>query len=178
MKVATSSRVLAPPGVVFRFSTQLDHLRFTSPRHRYEWCTTAGAVIAEGRESEVRIQQHRHGVSVRFRTVRLEPARYIEDEFLTWPVKGARHTICLVPVDGGAATDLEEVITWDAPWYLRRALDRYVDEQRSFFDERLAKAKRLIESVFAARGERSFEDGIFPDAARVQIEPVVPLDWR
>jgi ligand-binding SRPBCC domain-containing protein len=174
VKISVKLSISAPPEIVFRFYTRLDHLRFISPRFRYEWCTKEGAIVAEGSESEVKIQQHRHKITVRFRTVRLEDERFIEDEFLTWPVKGARHTVRLEPSAGGTSTSLEDVIVWDAPWYLRRVLERYVDEQRRFFEERQANAKRIIEAVYAARGADAFRDGIFADAASVGIEPVVP----
>jgi ligand-binding SRPBCC domain-containing protein len=165
--------IAAPADVVFRFYTQLDHLRFISPHHRHEWCTKPGTIVALGSESEVRIQQHRHGLTVRFRTVRLEPNRFLEDEFLSWPVKGARHTVRFEPGPNGS-TVLEDVIAWDAPWYLRRAIDRYLDEQQKFFEERQANAKKIIEAVFAARGAEAFREGISSDAESVGIEAVVP----
>jgi ligand-binding SRPBCC domain-containing protein len=172
VRIRVQLAIAAPPEIVFRFYTRLDHLRFISPRYRQEWCTSPGAIVALGGESEVRIQQHRHGVTVRFRTVRLEADRFLEDEFLSWPVKGARHTVRLEPGKNGE-TLLEDVITWEPPWYLRRTIERYLAEQQKFFEERQAKAKQIIEAVYAARGGEAFVEGIFPDAERVGIAPVV-----
>jgi hypothetical protein len=62
VKIHVQLVIAAPAGVVFRFYTKLDHLRFISPRHRHEWCTKPGTVVELGSESEVRIQQHRHGL--------------------------------------------------------------------------------------------------------------------
>lgn len=173
MKIRVQLAIAAPAGVVFRFYRMLDHLRFISSRYRYEWCTSRGAIVDVGVESEVRIQQHRHALTVRFKTVRLEADRFLEDEFLSWPVKGARHTVRLVDGNNGE-TVIEDEITWDPPWYLRRAIDRYLDEQRKFFEERQANAKRIIEAVYSARGGDAFLEGIFPDAERLGIVPVVP----
>jgi len=174
VKIRVHVRVAAPPHVVFRFYTKLDHLRFISPRFRHEWCTKSGAVVALGTESEVKIQQHRRSLTVRFRTVKLETDRFLEDEFISWPVKGARHTVQLKPSPEGRETELEDAITWDPPWYLRRVLERYVEEQKKLFEERQSNAKRIIEAVYAARGADAFREGIFPDAERVGIVPVVP----
>lgn len=175
MNISIQVQIAAPPEVVFRFYTQLDHLRFISPRFRFEWCTEKGASVRLGNESEVRIQQHRHGITVRFKTTRLETDRFVEDEFLSWPVKGARHTVSLRNQNG--LTTVEDSISWDPPWFLRRVLDRYIDEQKRFFEERQAKAKTMIEAVYALRGAESFREGIFPEAERAGIEPVVPAAY-
>ncbi len=175
MNISIQVKIAAPPEVVFRFYTQLDHLRFISPRFRFEWCTQRGAIVLLGAESEVRIQQHRHAITVRFKTTRMETDRFLEDEFVSWPVKGARHTVTLREKDGG--TVVEDVITWDPPWFLRRVLDRYIDEQRRFFEERQAKAKTMIEAVYVLRGAESFREGIFPEAELAGIEAVVPAAY-
>src|SRR5437763_1488877 len=70
----------------------LDHLRFISPQRRVEWCPRRGASIDPGTEAELKVMQGRHTLTVRFRNVRFELDHLIEDEFLSWPLRGARHT--------------------------------------------------------------------------------------
>ncbi|MCK6546955.1 hypothetical protein L6R52_13985 [Myxococcota bacterium] len=173
MKIDVHLSIAAPPPVVFRFYTMLDHLRYVCPERRHEWALERGAVVAVGREAEVRIQQGRHRIDVRFRTVQLDPDRSFEDEFVSWPVKGARHTVTLASTDDGRATELHNVITWDPPWYARPVVERHEREQRRFFALRQENAKRVIEAVYAIVGADAFRHGISEDCARAGIEPVV-----
>lgn len=175
VKIEVQIRVEVPPPVAFRFFTNLDHLRFISPRHRVEWCPQIGSVLGPGAESEVRIQQGKHGITVRFKTIRFEPDRLFEDEFSSWPVKGARHVLTMSSEDGGHATEVANVTTWDPPWYLRPMIERQLGQQRDFFMERMANAKRIIEAVYAQRADDAFKEGIFQDAALVGADPVVPV---
>lgn len=173
LEIAVELRIEAPPAVVFRFFRMLDHLRFISPRYRQEWCTRAGVVVGPGTEAEVRIQQGSHGITVRFRNVLFEPDRLIEDEFVSFPLRGARHRQILEPEDGGLRTLVRSVSRWEPPWYLRKLVERKELQQRQFFEERLANAMRLIEAVHALRGAESFGQGIAADAAAVGAVAVV-----
>lgn len=174
MRIEVRLKIEAPPAVVYRFYTHLDHLRFICTTTRREWSPRPGIVLREREHAEVRIQQGQYSVTLRFETVRLSPDRLIEDHFSTWPVKGARHVVRLAPEDLGGATALENEITWEAPWYLRRMIDRHGAEQRAFFTERHQNAKRLIEAVYRLRGADAFLGGIPEDAAAVGVAPVVP----
>jgi hypothetical protein len=172
VKIDVVVEIEAPPRVVYRFYTMLDHLRFICPPERHEWCTRPGVVLEAGIESEARIRQGRHAASVRFRTVRVDPDRGFEDEFVSWPLRGARHIVRLEAMSP-TRTRLENVITWDPPWYLRRLVDRHEAEQRAFFADRQENAKRIIEAVYRVRGEDAFASGIVGDAAAAGIQPIV-----
>lgn len=171
MKLESSISIEAPPHVVFRFYAQLDHLRFVSPVRRREWCPRFGVALEEGAEYEVRIEQGKHGLHLRFRTTRFVPHSSLENEFLSWPLKGARHEQRFEARGGG--TLVSDVNFWVPPWYARGVVAQREDEQRRFFAEKLEKAKRLIEAVYARAGEAAFRDGIFEDAADVGIAPVI-----
>lgn len=171
MQIAVKVTIDAPPAVVFRFFKMLDHLRYVGSSARYEWCAIPGTVVEPGKESEVRIQQGRHRITVRFKTLRLETDRLIEDEFLSWPLKGARHVQALEPQNGGSATKVANITTWEPPWYLRVMIERYESQQRQFFIERQHNAKRLIEAVYRARGDQAFSDGILDDVTLIGASP-------
>lgn len=173
MKIDVQLSIAAPPPVVFRFYTMLDHLRYVCPPRRHEWALERGVVISVGREADVRIQQGGHALNVRFRTVHVDPDRGFEDEFLSWPVKGARHVVTLDPTDEGRATELHNTITWEPPWYARPVVERHEREQRAFFALRQQNAKRVIEAVHAIAGPDAFRHGITDDCARAGIHPVV-----
>ena len=125
MIIEASILVEAPPEIVFRFYTLLDHLRYVSPERRREWCPRRNARIALGAEYEVNIHQGRHSVVLRFRTVRYEPGAAYEDEFLNWPLKGARHLQTFTGVNGDAATRVEDVNRWEPPWYARAMVKKH-----------------------------------------------------
>jgi hypothetical protein len=176
VKIAVEARIAAPPSVVFRFFRMLDHLRFISPKRRVEWCPRRGALIEPGSEADLRVAQGRNRITLRFRNVRFELDRTIEDEFISWPLRGARHTQTFESLDGGLSTKVESVTTWEPPWYLRKVLERHEGEQRTFFAERQENAKRIIEAVYARKGEDAFKEGIFADAQLIGAAPVVNAD--
>jgi len=166
----------APPEVVFRFYAQLDHLRFVSTDGRREWCPEPGQVRFSGGEFPVEIQQGRHRIGLRFRTLRIDADRAYEDEFTSWPLKGARHVQTFEPRRQGAATEVVDTNHWVPPWYARSVVARHIDDQRRLFAVKLSKAKTLIEQVYALKGSEAFSDGIFDDAEAVGIRPVVPIE--
>jgi len=165
--------VNAPPDVVFRFYRYLDHLRFVCSQRRQEWCPATGLTQEEGQEYEVRLRQGRHEIKLRFRTVRLVPAAMVEDEFLSWPLRGARRTLRMKAVGDGQTTEVVEVNHWEPPWFARAAVKERSGEQQQLFDMKLDNAKRIIEAVYAARGAEAFRAGVFEDAAALGIAPVV-----
>ncbi len=167
-------RIDAPVEVVFRFYTWLDHLRFTTPSRRQEWCPDLGMRIEPGAEYDVCIKQGRHELTLRFRTVRYEHDRFYEDEFLSWPVKGARHLQSFESSDD--CTYVTDANIWTPPWYARALVHKNVDEQSAFFEERLTNAKRVIEAVFEQKGEDAFESGVFRDAEDAGIDPLISED--
>lgn len=175
VKLETSITIDAPCEVVFRFYAQLDHLRFVSTEGRREWCPETGLVRASGAEYPVEIQQGRHRLVLRFRTVRLETHRQYEDEFMSWPLKGARHVQTFAPTRNGAATDVVDANFWEPPWYARSVVARHLDDQRRLFAVKLHKAKQLIEQVFDVKGPDAFMEGIARDAELVGIAPLVPM---
>ncbi len=176
MRIRVELVIAAPPSVVFRFFRMLDHLRFISPERRIEWSPRRGAVVDPGSEAELRIMQGRHRITLRFRNVRFEPDHLMEDEFVSWPLRGARHTQTFEPVGSGQQTKIESVTRWEVPWYLKKVLEPREDEQRAFFAERLENAKQIIEAVYAIRGDDAFLDGIFADAERIGAKPVINVD--
>jgi ligand-binding SRPBCC domain-containing protein len=165
----------APPEVVFRFFSELDHLRFVTSARRREWCPALGQRLEAGATREVRVQQGRHSLTLSFRTVRLDAPRAHEGELLTWPVEGARHAQRFVPENGGRATRVIDAIEWSPPWYARALIARHEAEQRRCFEEKLENARRLVEAVVARRGAAAFEGGVFADAADAGFAPVVPV---
>lgn len=173
MKLESSALVEAPPAVVFRFFSRLDHLRFVCTERRREWCHATGRVQSEGSQHEVRLRQGGHEIRLRFRTVRLVPSLVIEDEFLSWPLRGARRTLELEARTGG--TWVREINAWTPPRFVRSAVENRAEDQQELFDQKLDNGRRFIEAAYAARGELAFEEGIFEDAERLGIEPVVPL---
>jgi hypothetical protein len=176
VRIAIELVIAAPPSVVFRFFRMLDHLRFISPQRRIEWSPRRGAMVDPGSEAELRMMQGRHRITLRFRNVRFEADRLMEDEFVSWPLRGARHTQTFEPVEGGRKTRVESMTIWDVPWYLKKVLEPREVEQRTFFAERLANAKQIIEAVFAIRGDDAFVAGIFADADRIGARPVIDVD--
>ncbi|MEM7676020.1 MAG: hypothetical protein AAF449_08455 [Myxococcota bacterium] len=172
----SSITIEAPPMVVFRFYAQLDHLRFVSTEGRREWCPEPDQVRYRGGEFPVEIQQGRHRLGLRFRTLRLDIDRAYEDEFISWPLKGARHVQTFEPMRRGAATEVVDTNHWVPPWYARPVVARHIDEQRHLFAVKLGKAKALIEQVYALKGPEAFSDGIFTDAETVGVSPIVPFE--
>ncbi len=175
LKLESTITIAAPPEVVFRFYAQLDHLRFVSTVGRREWCPEIGRVRARGAEYPVLIQQGRHQIGLRFRTLRLETHRAYEDEFTSWPLKGARHMQTFEPARSGAATEVVDTNLWEPPWYARSVVARHIDDQRHHFASKLRNAKQVVEQVFDVKGPDAFAEGIFDDAETVGIEPMVPL---
>lgn len=167
--------VNAPPEVVFRFYRCLDHLRFVCTPRRQEWCPNTGLTQEVGQEYEVRLRQGRHEIKLRFRTVRLVPHAMVEDEFLSWPLRGARRTLRMTP-QGDGATEVVEINHWEPPWFARAAVKERSEEQQHLFDRKLDNAKRIIEAVYQARGADAFREGIFEDTSALGIAPVVAPD--
>jgi hypothetical protein len=174
VKMESTAVVKAPPEVVFRFYRHLDHLRFVCTARRQEWCPNTGLTQEEGEEYEVRLRQGRHEIKLRFRTVRMVPGQVVEDEFLSWPLRGARRVLRMTPQGGGQATAVVELNHWEPPWFARAAVKERSGEQQQLFDMKLENAKRIIEAVYKARGEDAFQVGIFEDASALGIAPVVP----
>lgn len=170
MIIEVSILVEAPPPVVYRFYSQLDHLRYVSPGRRREWCAERGLEVGLGREYEVNVEQGRHSILLRFRTVRADES-CIEDEFLNWPLKGARHLQRFEAQDD--ATFVTDMNRWNPPWYARSAVKRHEWEQTSFFKEKLENAKRVIEGVYREKGDAAFAEGIGADAESCGFEPVI-----
>ena len=175
VKLESSITIDAPPEVVFRFYAQLDHLRFISTEGRREWCPETGRIRASGAEYPVEIQQGRHHLGLRFRTLTLRPGRAYEDEFVSWPLKGARHRQTFEPARNGAATEVVDTNHWEPPWYARAVVARHIDDQSALFTRKLTKAKELVERVFDIKGPDAFVEGIFDDAEIVGVAPLVPL---
>ena len=175
MRLESSITIDAPPAVVFRFYAQLDHLRFICTEGRQEWCPDTGQVRTSGGEYTVEIQQGRHRLELTFKTLRLEAHRAYEDQFTTWPLKGARHIQTFEPARNGAATEVVDTNIWEPPWYARAVVARHFDNQQQLFAIKLRKAKQLIEQVFDVKGPDAFSGGIFEDAEVVGISPLVPL---
>ena len=175
LKLESTIMIAAPPEVVFRFYAQLDHLRFVSTAGRREWCPEMGRIRACGAEYPVEIQQGRHRLGLRFRTLRLEVHRAYEDEFMSWPLKGARHVQTFEPARNGAATEVLDMNYWEPPWYARSVVARHLDDQRHHFASKLQNAKQLVEQVFDVKGPDAFAEGIFDDAEMVGISPQVTL---
>lgn len=173
VKIESTVHVEAPPAVTFRFFCNLDHLRFVCTERRREWCHATGRVQTEGSQHEVRLRQGRHEIRLRFRTVRLQPESLIEDEFLSWPLRGARRILELSP--SGPGTRVTEINAWTPPRFVRSAVQNRTEEQQQLFDQKLDNGKRLIEAAYALRGGLAFADGIFADAEALGVEPVVPL---
>jgi len=173
VKIESSVHVEAPPSVVFRFFCLLDHLRFVCTERRREWCHATGRVQTEGSQHEVRLRQGKHEIRLRFRTVRLVPERLIEDEFLSWPLRGARRTLELTAE--GAGTRVVEINAWTPPRFVRTAVQNRTEEQQSLFDQKLENGRQLIEAAYELRGELAFTDGVFHDAERLGVSPVVSL---
>lgn len=174
VRLEAATVVDAPASIVFRFFQQLDHLRLLSAGRRREWCLQQGALLAVGVAHEVRIQQGRHSLLVHFKTLRLDPHRLIEDEFLSWPLKGARRVLALEPQ--GAQTRVCESNVWDPPWYARGMVEKHEAEQRQFFVAKLNHAKQVIEAVYGVCGADAFLHGVLPDAVRAGLPLMVPLD--
>lgn len=174
VRIETSARIEAPTAVVFRFFGWLDHLRFVSADLRQEWCPERGLAMSEGGEYEVRLRQGRHGLTLRFRTVKVVENALYEDEFLTWPVKGAIHLVTFQSKDG--TTLVTDANIWSPPWYARAIVAKNREPQTAAFQQRLLKAKVLVEAVYRAKGERAFLEGIFGDAVDAGFSPSVPSD--
>lgn len=166
--------VKAPPPVVFRFFCHLDHLRFVCTQRRQEWSPATGCVQVLGSSHEVRLRQGRHEIRLKFQTVRFEPDALLEDEFVSWPLRGARRTLRFVAETEG--TRVTETNVWTPPRFARTAVQNRSDEQQNLFDRKLENGKNLIEAVFSARGNDSFRGGIFEDARALGVEPVVPIE--
>ena len=160
--------------MVFRFFGWLDYLRFVSAELRQEWCPERGVAVAEGAEYEIRLRQGRHGFTLRFRTIKVLENEVYEDEFLTWPVKGGRHLQTFRP--DGPDTIVTDANIWSPPWYARAIVSKNRDQQAGVFQERLEKAKAIIEAVYRAKGDQAFLDGIFEDATSAGFSPTVPGD--
>lgn len=173
MIIEASILVEAPPAVVFRFYEQLDHLRYVSAERRREWCGARGRSVELGQEYEVHINQGRHSILLRIRTIRIVRERCIEDEFLNWPLKGARHVQSFEAVNDGRATRVHELNQWDPPWYAKSAVKKHEWEQTRFFEEKLANAKRVIETVYAERGDEAFLGGVAEEAHALGVTPIV-----
>lgn len=167
--------VEAPPEVVFRFYAQLDHLRFVSSEWRQEWCPELGLVRHSGGDYPVEIQQGRHRIVVRFTTLSMQTNRSFEDEFTTWPLKGARHVQTFEPARNGAATEIIDANFWEPPWYARSVVARHYDNQQQLFALKLFNAKQVIEQVFDVKGPDAFVEGIVQDAEMVGIDPLIPM---
>ncbi len=160
--------------VVFRFYGWLDYLRFVSAELRQEWCPEYGIAVCEGAEYEIRLRQGRHGFTLRFRTTRVIENALYEDEFLSWPVKGGRHLQTFEAESGG--TRVIDANIWSPPWYARAIVAKNRDQQAAVFQERLERAKEIIEAVYRVRTEQAFEEGIFADAAEAGFSPAVAED--
>lgn len=173
VKIESTVHVEAPPAVAFRFYCLLDHLRFVCTERRREWCHATGRVQTQGSQHEVRLRQGRHEIRLRFRTVRLQPDLVIEDEFLSWPLRGARRTLQFAP--SGTGTRVTETNAWTPPRFVRTAVQNRTSEQQGLFDQKLDNGRKLIEAAFGLRGELAFTDGIFADAEALGVSPVVPL---
>lgn len=173
MKIESTVHVEAPPTVAYRFFCQLDHLRFVCTERRREWCHATGRLQSEGSQHEVRLRQGRHEIRLRFRTLRMHPDTLIEDEFLSWPLRGARRTLCLAP--HGTGTRVSEINEWTPPRFVRSAVQHRYEDQQRLFDQKLENGRRLIEAAYALRGELAFTQGIFGDAEALGVSPVVPL---
>src|SRR4029077_16815123 len=104
------------------------HLRFSSPKRRVEWCPRRGATIDPGAEADLRVMQGRNLITVRFKNVRFELDRLMDDEFVSWPLRGAHHTQTFEAIEGGEKTRVESVTHWEPPWYLRSMLARHERE--------------------------------------------------
>lgn len=167
MKIEAQVQVEAPPRTVCDFFAWLDHLRLVSPGQRREWCPTPGQRVAEGREREVCLQQGRHRVRLSFRTERFRPAECIEDVFLTWPMQGARRVLRFAPVPGPDRllhTSLVEIDEWRPPFFVRALVDKRLEQQRALFDEKLRRAKAIIERAHDAHGPEVFSGGVLEPA--------------
>jgi hypothetical protein len=174
VRIETSARIEAPPPVVFRFFGWLDYLRFVSADLRQEWCPELGVAVSEGAEYEIRLRQGRHGFTLRFRTVRVVENELYEDEFLTWPVKGGRHLQTFRPEGGD--TLVHDANIWSPPWYARAIVAKNRDQQVAVFQERLLKAKAIIERVYGAKRDEAFLEGIFEDATGAGFAPTAGED--
>ncbi len=166
--------VKAPPPVVFRFFCHLDHLRFVCTQRRQEWSPKTGCIQVLGSSHEVRLRQGRHEIRLRFKTVRLESDELLEDEFVSWPLRGAKRTLRFETM--GSGTQVTETNVWTPPRFARTAVKNRTDEQQELFDRKLENGKVLIEAVYAARGEQAFSTGIIEDAQALSIDPVVPIE--
>jgi hypothetical protein len=176
VRIETSARIDAPPEVVFRFYGWLDYLRFVSADLRQEWCPEFGVAVSEGGEYEIRLRQGRHAFTLRFRTIKVIDNELYEDEFLNWTVKGGRHLQSFRRENG--ATVVTDTNIWSPPWYARAIVARHREAQTGVFQERLDRAKRIIEAVYRSKQERAFIDGIFDDAGDAGFSPVVAADER
>ncbi|MEQ8277831.1 MAG: hypothetical protein RMA76_21375 [Deltaproteobacteria bacterium] len=176
MIIEASIVVEAPPTVVFRFYEQLDHLRYVSAERRREWCKAHDQRIDVGREYEVHINQGRHSIMLRVRTVRIDRDRCIEDEFLNWPLKGARHVQSFDAHEDGRFTTVHELNHWEPPWYAKPTVKKHEWEQTRFFEEKLANGKRVIEAVYAVRGDDAFTRSVVEEARAVGVDPVIDDD--
>lgn len=176
MKVEARTIIEAPPGVVFRFFTELDHLRWVSAQRRREWCVDRGVRLSQGARYEIQVRQGRHAIGLSFKTTRFERDRLVEDECHTFPVKGAVRI--LTTEANGNGTQVADMNYWDPPWYARAIVAKNEDEQRAFFAEKLANAKRIIEQVYRTRGEQSFQNGVAAELEALGLTPVIKSDER
>lgn len=173
MKLESIVHIQAPPAVVFRFFCHLDHLRFVCTPRRQEWSPQTGRVQAHGSCHEVRLRQGRHEIRLKFKTVQMEAEALLEDEFISWPLRGAKRTLRFESTD--TATRVCETNIWTPPRFVRQAVKSRTDEQQELFDQKLINGKELIEAAFQARGELAFTDGVIEEAQALGVQPVVPL---
>lgn len=167
MKIEEQVEVAAPPRTVFEFFAWLDHLKLVSPGRRREWCPIPGLRVAEGRQHEVCVEQGRHHVRLSFRTEVLRPAERIEDVFLTWPMQGATRVLTFGPLPAAGRelhTSLVEVDEWRPPFFVRSLVDKRLEQQRSLFQEKLHRAKTIIEQAYRAEGPEVFGAGVIEPA--------------
>ena len=172
MKLESEVLIQAPPKVVFRFFRQLDHLRFVCTERRQEWCPALGCVQEEGDRHEVLLRQGKHEIRLRFRTSRLVPDRLLEDQFISWPLRGAARTLHFESAEA-ECTRVTETNAWEPPWFARSAVKERSDEQQWLFDQKLENGRRIVEAAYEASGDAAFSEGIFSEAEALGIDPVV-----
>ncbi len=173
MKLESIVLIQAPPAVVFRFFCHLDHLRFVCTDRRQEWSPQTGRVQSQGSCHEVRLRQGRHEIRLNFKTVQMQTDVLLEDEFVSWPLRGAKRTLEFEAT--GTATRVREINIWTPPRFVRQAVKSRSDEQQGLCDQKMDNGKRLVEAAFKARGDLAFTDGVIEEAQALGVQPVVPL---
>lgn len=174
MKIQASVTIDAPLELVFRFFSDLSHLRFVSSKRRREWCCGPRFQLEEGQSYAVCVSQGNHQIQLNFENTRLSPESGFSNRFMSWPLRGGIQEMRLEEHAG--KTTVEEVNRWDPPWFARGIVERHRLEQRKLFESKLQRASQFIEAAYARAGDAAFLSGVEAEAVQLGLQPVVSPD--